>query len=182
MTSENSPAPNSVPEHVHAVVVRVERLVETRFWTPAYHGAVGVLDELDGIRVDSAHVRWLAAVAADSLGRLAEAVVYIVRAGTLDPAQPRIAASEKITSEKIVQDSVVGLIDTVGPDDTEGAGGARRCSQPLSIGTPRSPADQRQGRRDARPVPDGDRNPKGSGMTTPQEPSRRCTGEAGAPG
>jgi hypothetical protein len=103
-----------IPESVHEAIGKAEKLADQNVWGRVHEVITGVLKDLDAIGVESAYCLWLAAVASDSIGNLAEAVQYIARARAVD-----LVFSRALTSERIILGHVFTLIDVAGVDDLE---------------------------------------------------------------
>lgn len=110
--TDNEADNSSIPQHLHDAVDKVEKLMEQGLWSQAHEMLVHVADQLDGLGIASAYVKWLAAVVSDSIGLLSEAVEQIVAARRMDPLFPRA-----ITSERIILARVSALIDIAGSED-----------------------------------------------------------------
>jgi hypothetical protein len=103
-----------IPQHLHKAIEKAEHLGDERLWARAYDILLGVNAELKELGIQSGFVAWLLAVAADTIGKLEEAIAYIAQARALDLAFNRV-----ITSEKIIIGHVLTLLDVAGPDDLE---------------------------------------------------------------
>jgi hypothetical protein len=103
-----------IPESVHEGIAKAEKLADQNVWGRVHQVITGVLNDLDPIGVESAYCLWLAAVASDSIGNLAEAVRYIASARAVDPV-----FSRGLSSERIILGKVFTLIDVAGVDDLE---------------------------------------------------------------
>ncbi|MEO7197241.1 MAG: hypothetical protein ABIZ50_02080 [Solirubrobacterales bacterium] len=101
-----------VPPHFHGAIEKVERFMERGLWSQAHDILTEVVGVLDGLRIESAYLHWLACVVHDSMGHVSEAIEHIVRARRFDPVFPRA-----IASERIVMDRVAALIDIAGLGD-----------------------------------------------------------------
>ena len=103
-----------VPQSIHNAIETAEHLVEEHLYGRAYEVLVRVHAELKEHGIVSAFVAWLLAIAADTVGRLDEAIAYIAESRAIDLVFPRA-----LSSEKVIVGRILTLLQVAGPHDSQ---------------------------------------------------------------